>query len=271
MEDLSLIDDDPLGQGKLLEEEIPWVRHILDAVRVSDGQPVFLKHISKSSTELELGKYLSSSELLKDPRNHTAPLLDVLEDESDPENVIVVLPFLRPINAPYPASVKECIELVQQTLEGLVFLHEHKIAHRDCAHANIMMDGRALFPQGWHPQSLFLLPDAQVLPEEEPSRTAIGGVRYYLVDFGISTWKQEKTVGLAGQERAPELSPDVPYDPYKLDVYILGMAYKQLFEELTGAEFVDPLVAYMTPKDPDSRPSAAEALERFEQLKKRLS
>ncbi|KAG8894870.1 hypothetical protein FRB99_000944 [Tulasnella sp. 403] len=215
--------------------------HHLDAERVSDGRPVFIKYVPKTSPEVEIGLFLSSEELRKDPRNHSCPILDILHDETDPEN-------------------------------GLVFLHEHKIAHRDCALPNIMMDGRALYPKGWHPQETYAFPDGRAMQNSDASRTSVGGVRYYFIDFGISTRDQEKTVGFDGQVRAPELSSDVPYDPYKLDVYVLGKAYEQLFvNDMRGASFVKPLIEYMTPQEPEKRPSAAEALSHFQGIKKGLT
>lgn len=88
------------------------------------------------------------------------------------------------------------------------------------------MDGRAMFPHGWHPQHFHKLPNGELLPNANTtSRTSVGGVRYYYIDFGISSFRQAKVTGLPGQERAPELSDTVPYDPYKLDVYILGRTY----------------------------------------------
>ncbi|KAG8902442.1 hypothetical protein FRC00_007978 [Tulasnella sp. 408] len=121
------------------------------------------------------------------------------------------------------------------------------------------MDGRDLFPGGWHPQDKAFAPDGSLLKNKNPSRTAVGGVRYYFIDFGISTQNQDRTIGSLGQEPSPELSDDVPYDPYKLDVYILGMTYRHF------------LMEYMTPIDPEDRPTAAEALQEFMLIKDGLS
>lgn len=83
-----------------------------------------------------------------------------------------------------------------------------------------------MFPQGWHPQEIDSFPNGRSLPNRyTASRTAIGGVRYYYIDFGISSFHKRRVLGIHGQERAPELSENVPYDPYKLDVYILGKTY----------------------------------------------
>jgi len=75
-----------------------------------------------------------------------------------------------------------------------------------------------------------------------------------------------------GQERAPELLTEQPYDPYKLDVYILGMAYQHLLiEDCIGADFIQPLITYMTLQDSSSRPSAVEAYKRFQAMRGGMS
>lgn len=97
-----------------------------------------------------------------------------------------------------------------------------------------MMDGRALFPQGWHPQASTRLPNGRRIKASarNPSRAAAGGVRYYFIDFGLATHDEDQVTGILGQERAPELSGDGPYNPYKLDVYIMGMAFQHFFIEV---------------------------------------
>ncbi|KIO26861.1 hypothetical protein M407DRAFT_23919 [Tulasnella calospora MUT 4182] len=245
---------------------------LMDAQRLSDGKTVFLKHTRKDSPEIAIGEYFSSEPLRSDPRNHCLPVLEVLKNEDDPDHVILVLPWLRRLDAPEPASVRECVDFVQQTLEGLVFMHEHKVAHRDCAWGNVMMDGRRLYPNGWHPQQWSFYPNGKVMRGVDPSRTAVGGVRYYFIDFGISTKDQDEVLGIHGQELSPELSDTVPYNPYKLDVYILGMAYQHfLIERHSGLDFLLPLIEYMTPQKPSERPSAAEALQRWSTIAQGLS
>lgn len=97
-----------------------------------------------------------------------------------------------------------------------------------------MMDASAMYPQGFHPIAPSLLPNdvsrlAPVMPR------ASVPVTYYYVDFGISTlFTPEETnrmvTGLAGLDRdVPELSKDVPYDPFKVDIFILGNLFKQSF------------------------------------------
>lgn len=89
----------------------------MDAQRLSDGKTVFLKHTKKDSPEVEIGQYLSSEELRNDPRNHCLRVLEVLTNEDDPEHVILVMPWLRRLDSPQPASVRKCVDFVQQTLD----------------------------------------------------------------------------------------------------------------------------------------------------------
>ncbi|KAG8900079.1 hypothetical protein FRC00_014634 [Tulasnella sp. 408] len=64
-----------------------------------------------------------------DPRNHVVPLLDILEDNVDDEKLLLVLPLLREIQHPHFESIPEALDMIQQTLEGLAFLHENRFAH----------------------------------------------------------------------------------------------------------------------------------------------
>lgn len=77
-----------------------------------------LKLVKTPSKEIELGQYLSSGALRDDKRNHSIPLLDFFPDPFEPTQTIAVLPVLRRISRPPLASVRECIDFVQQTLEA---------------------------------------------------------------------------------------------------------------------------------------------------------
>lgn len=95
------------------------------------------------------------------------------------------------------------------------------------------MDARALFPISWHPQSSDSSPQARRITKTR-SRTEVGGVRYYFIDFGLSTRGEDRTTGFAGNERAPELSDTIPYDPYRLDIYILGKMYQEILLDVSS-------------------------------------
>ena len=98
-----------------------------------------------------------------------------------------------------------------------------------------------MYPSGFHPIKQRFLPDA-VTPAWPISR-AKAGVRYYYVDFGISVFippNQPKLVtGILGRDREPpELSSDDPYDPFKLDIFILGNVFRREFHDV-GTLFPD--------------------------------
>lgn len=89
----------------------------LDAARIADGRPVYLKCVNKNSKELEITRLLSSEGLKEDPRNHSVPLLDVLDDPLDPNVAILVLPILRSIIRPHFFAVREAVDFIVQILE----------------------------------------------------------------------------------------------------------------------------------------------------------
>ena len=98
---------------------------------------------------------------------------------------------------------------------------------RDIARMNVMMDADALFPLGWHPITHGYLPEGNAILAPVNSRMD-HPVKYYYIDFGISVrflpGDYPKTVtGTAARVREiPELSWDVPYDPFKVDIFSIG-------------------------------------------------
>ena len=120
---------------------------LMDATRITDGKLVLLKRIGTQSAELSIANQLSSPEYRSDPRNHCVPILDVIPDADDPRMSYIVMPFLRYVDDPDFRSVENIFDCVDQLLEvcylpfpgaelltlvskGLVFLHDHGIAHR---------------------------------------------------------------------------------------------------------------------------------------------
>ncbi|OSD01823.1 hypothetical protein PYCCODRAFT_1368635 [Trametes coccinea BRFM310] len=248
----------------------------IDAVRVSDNKVVYLKKVRNTSLELELSRYFSSQDLRDDPRNHCVPLLDVIPHPTDPEVSFMVMPWLRLVDRPPFETVDNALDFGEQLLEGLTFMHEHGIAHRDCAFPNVMMDASILFPEGCHPVARDFLPD---FSDEAPRlpRSA-GRVTYYLIDFGISSRfspddSPRLVLGRDGiDDSVPELSANVPYDPFKTDVYIAGSLLRQLFlKKYSNMDVIDPLVASMTEANPDGRPTISQVLDAWRTIQQDAS
>ncbi|KAL5530907.1 hypothetical protein ACEPAG_3783 [Sanghuangporus baumii] len=240
----------------------------MDAKR--NGRRIKMKKLAKGSKELEIARFLSSAEMLKDPRNRCVPVLDVFSDE-DSHLEFMVMPLLSRYSEPPFSTVDEALDFVKQLLEGLVFMHEHGVAHRDCSANNIMMDGEPLYPKGFHPSLSFL--DAEGKIARPRRRRDTRGVKYYFTDFGISSWFQsvEETRLVTGQDGldrdVPELRHFDPYDPFPVDIFILGNIFrKELTDVYENMGFLDPLVERMMRQNPCERPTAEEALHLFDSL-----
>ena len=95
-----------------------------------------------------------------------------------------------------------------------------------------MMDASALYPKGFHPIRTGVLPDLSGYATSLSRLAAAQPVKYYYIDFGISVHiphgEPRLVLGTAGlDQEVPELSDSVPYDPFKVDVFILGNVFTQ--------------------------------------------
>ncbi|VDB85818.1 unnamed protein product [Peniophora sp. CBMAI 1063] len=242
---------------------LPARANLVDATRVSDGKLVYIKRVPTGGLEPSIATALSSEDMRLDSRNHSVPVLDLFVDEENPETSYMVMPFLRYFNSPEFRTVGDVVDFVDQILEGLVFMHEQGVAHRDCSMPNILMDAESLFPRGFHPVHTSLLPDAKS-PAWPLTRSQIG-VRYYYVDYGISSYfpvgqaRQLVTGDLGRDQEVPELSENIPYDPFPVDVYTIGHLLKaEIYERYSNVDFLDEIVVSGMQRDPQNRPTAAE-------------
>ena len=102
---------------------------------------------------------------------------------------------------------------------------------------NILFDADAMYPEGFHPVALRKARDHSALAKYTSRASA--GAKYYYVDFGISVYIPEAVgpklvTGILGRDQdPPELSEDVPYDPFKLDIFIIGNMFMQEFYQVS--------------------------------------
>ncbi|KAH9914996.1 hypothetical protein B0H21DRAFT_828220 [Amylocystis lapponica] len=255
--------------------------HLLDAARVSDGKVVMLKRILKSEHphEVEISQLFSSEPLGQDSRNHCIPLLDVLQDPDDEDLIFLVLPLLRKYDYPPFDTIGEVVEFLRQIFEGIQFMHENCVAHRDCMNLNIMMDASTIFPKLYHPRIQLRTRDFSGMAKhltrtERPTK-------YYVIDFGLSRKfdpaDPHPTVppALGGDRTVPEFQDrshlDEPQNPFPTDVYYLGnMVREDFLQRYRGLEFLDALVADMVHSDPTKRPSMTEVVSRFDGIRSKL-
>ena len=99
------------------------------------------------------------------------------------------------------------------------------------------MDARRLIPKGFH----FAAQSSHDPPFyrqrlKHTTRSAVAPVDYFFIDFGLSTsfaryGKRHLVIGKGGQNKTvPELSYEIPYDPFKVDIYQFGGVVQELIE-----------------------------------------
>jgi len=155
-------------------------------------------------------------------------------------------------------SVGDLIEMIMQMLEGLAFIHDLGIAHRDAFTSNFVIQ--------WQPESMLEM-------KISPSRP-----RVYLIDFEVAIefppeCPAEERLGTGypsggsfgdlseyAAPRAPECASGKPYSPFKLDVWQLGTSLSN-FKTKVGP--IDAVLEAMTATDQADRPSAQEALDQI--------
>jgi len=249
--------------------------HTVDATRMSDGKLVSIKRVHTGSTESHIATMLCSPPLNDDPTNHCVPILDMFEDDEDAVASYMVMPFLRHFDDPPFECVDDVLDFGEQMLEGLSFLHKNGVAHRDGSYANLMMDGGPLFPQGFHPTRTAFLPDCRTVAW--PLSRSHNPVKYYFIDFGLSVYipsdgQPKLATGCYGRDQEPpELSDMDPYDPFKLDIFIMGNVFrKDFYDKFNNVGFLHPIIEAMAHENPGKRPSAAEALEQWQHMRKQV-
>ncbi|RPD57823.1 kinase-like protein [Lentinus tigrinus ALCF2SS1-7] len=243
---------------------------VMDAKRRSDNNLVAIKSTMKTE-EIRIAQYLSS---IRDSQNHCVPVLDVFADPFNPQLLLLVMPYLRQFNDPNFGFVGEVIDFMDQSLEGLAFLHRNLVAHRDIAVQNLMMDARPLYPQGHHPVKRNHTPDGmyRISPLSRTDRP----VRYYYIDFDLSVrfpvGGSTYVVGDVGRDTdVPELSEDIPYDAFKVDVFALGnLFYKEFFLQFNSLDWMSELLINMRQPQPKARPTIDEAVALWKGIKATL-
>ncbi|KAF9238764.1 kinase-like domain-containing protein [Melanogaster broomeanus] len=209
---------------------------------------------------------------IADPANHCVPVIDHFEDDEEPNIHYIVMPLLRPCLDPEFATIAEVLDFMRQVLQhqGIKFMHDNNVSHRDCVAQNIMMDAQYLCPDGWHP--IHYQESRDFTGNLHHKKRSEVDVVYYFIDFGLSILHPPgQTLLITGAEGrdddVPELSDHKPYDPFKVDIYIVGHMFETEFlSKYEGLENLLPLIRHMTTRLPDERPNAETALKSFEMI-----
>ncbi|KAI0073864.1 hypothetical protein K474DRAFT_1686011 [Panus rudis PR-1116 ss-1] len=254
------------------------VPHILDAVRKSDGELVVLKCVQQSvhPFERQISLFFSTEPYSSHPHNHCVPIYDVLDVPDEDGKFILVMPLLRAYSDPRLKSVGEAVEFFRQIFEGLQFMHQCHVAHRDCMDLNILQDPRPTFPKMYHPRVTRMTYDFRRLVTYH-TRTA-RPTKYFFIDFGLSRRYNPKDGPpleppiRGGDKTVPEFKDSVaPVNPFPTDIYYLGNLIREDFLQVkTGVEFMEPLVNDMVQDDPSKRPTIDEVVQRFNSIQNSL-
>ncbi|KAF9473320.1 hypothetical protein BDN70DRAFT_997697 [Pholiota conissans] len=240
----------------------------LDAIRVRDGVKVAIRCVKKlESQEIPILMRLNSPEMRADPRNRTVPVLDIL---ILPDRAFIVMPMLIFFHQFPFRHLGEFTEAIGQILQGLAFMHEQRIVHRDACSGNIMMDASKIVPNGFHFVRWWSTDGIKwnVLWKE---RWSVRPTSYYFIDFETSFLLPRTpdlmfvNTGPLGQDKSvPEFNNgSTHYDGFKLDIYQVGNALRKASLTYEDLAVFDPLFSAMTRLVPAERVSAAEAYQIF--------
>ncbi|TEB23481.1 other/AgaK1 protein kinase [Coprinellus micaceus] len=274
-----------------LTEDSKRIPHgtLIDAICLTDASYVVLKRIvhAESPEEVPILQYFLQEPQCSDPRNHCIELLEVLHPPDEEGVSIIVLPVLRPYDNPDFDTIGEGLDFIRQMLEGLCFLHEHGVAHRDIRSSNFMLDGTNMYGEtfhAWSPQRRF---DGTTKIPLKQTRTSCQP-KYFIIDFGFS---KQYPLGAISPLEAPKYAsdpsvpefdyPSVPCNPFAADVYTFGNMIRIDFIDgdngsymqhgRKGFEFLRPLVDVMTQRNPGKRPTMPETLAKLDAIVAGLS
>src|SRR6266404_6122067 len=99
------------------------------------GVDVLLKTTTVDSNERRLLQYLTG---IKAASNHTIPLYDVIDLTIG--RTIIVLEQQSPLHEVIGHYRDDAVSFCLQFIEGVAFLHEHKVAHCDLKPDNVVVD-----------------------------------------------------------------------------------------------------------------------------------
>ncbi|KAJ3559114.1 hypothetical protein NM688_g541 [Phlebia brevispora] len=221
------------------------------------GKKVVIKAVHIYSREYDTVRYLSSPPLRNHPMNHTIPILDLIDDAANNLGFIVMEEWSPQLVSDVPrtlrlflGAIRQCIEVRSfspyRTYTGIlmlisqhaVFMHAHHMAHLDISIRNLLTDYSS---------------------------------HYAYIDFetcrrfdGIPS---PRVRGVRGTNLPPELENGEYADPYKVDIWALGVLILHA-SALTGYDVPElkALTRPMLHEDFERRPTASAVLKVFDTI-----
>ncbi|KAI0374986.1 kinase-like protein [Pilatotrama ljubarskyi] len=208
----------------------------------STGAKVVIKAVHLHSREYDVIRHLSSPSVRNHPMNHCIPVVDLIEVPKDKLAFIVMEEWSSQLISHTPCNLGLFLNALRQCIEHIAFMHTHHIAHLDISLRNILTDYKG---------------------------------RYACIDYELSTRYDRSAVPRVCSPRGTEIPPELERgewsDPYKVDVYALGILLLRAME-LTGYNIPElhSLVKPMLRDCFEHRPTAQQVLSSFNALVARI-
>ncbi|KAJ7183007.1 hypothetical protein C8R43DRAFT_1101214 [Mycena crocata] len=229
----------------------------LDARCIRDNQKVVLKRVN--GKELEIFQHLDA--LRSDARNHTIPLLDVISFPGT-EWTFVVMPYCRLFNSPPFHCRDEFVDAMTRYIE--------KMNNQRCG-----------FTLEGHQQNNVLCSAHRRRriwsSKNRASFRKARTVQYYYIDFGLSKHfpggkeSARLTSTLRTFPMIPELSLTVPYNPFYVDVFQLGLAMSRTIDNYPALEDFRIVATSLTVDDPHARATLENASKQLNCVRDQMS
>ncbi|KAI0355652.1 hypothetical protein OH77DRAFT_1424594 [Trametes cingulata] len=234
------------------------------------GHDVFIKIIEKHSVEHAINRYLLENNTLFQADKFPFVLPPVAILDSPYGFSFLVMPLWNPsfhIDQDF-LRVLDVLKFMECLLKGLVFLHSHKIAHRDISESNTLINCYAADRDTW---------TARDLVHEYIQHSS--EVAYCLFDFDLSFQfpsdtdirtarrpSEEAFRGAPMYHPSDVLCGQLDYNPFPFDVACLGnMFLYRFWRAIPAIPAMAPFLARMTTHVVEERFTAVEALTFFKQ------
>ncbi|EJF65942.1 kinase-like domain-containing protein [Dichomitus squalens] len=201
----------------------------------STGVKVVIKAVHLNSREYDVIRHLSRPTLRNHPMNHCIPVLDLIEVPKDKLAFIVMEEWPAKLTTHIPTNLGQYLGCLRYCIEHAVFMHAHNIVHLDLSSCNIVTDLMGRYACIDYESSMRF--DGIQEPRIRPTRMA---------------------------EPPPEMERGEASDPYKIDVYGLGMLVLRTMET-TGYNVPElySLIKSMICGQFEQRPSSLQVLLAF--------
>ncbi|KAG6812362.1 hypothetical protein H0H92_003262 [Tricholoma furcatifolium] len=253
--------------------------------RTQEGHDLLVRVIvigDEGHDHLKILRKLACGPLSLYPENHTLPMFREFQFE---DIIFGAFPMVGGsvyhAHALWPRNTAgDVLDMLLQMLEGLAFIHKHKIAHRDAFSDNFLVQ--------WQPESMVT------------KTMAVSRPRVYLIDFEVAIEFPEDcpveqctcvgppiggsfpSIEMYKRQRPPEVDSGKPYDPFKLDVWQLASSmsgfkvcsmsrsrwvYRCAQRTIQSTiPAIDDVLAAMADLDAMRRPTAQDALDQLHEI-----